>query len=533
MRKIASFLLGIVFLACALPAFVLADTTDSTGSTQPTEPTPGLEFDFDYREFSYDYIDITLSKETDSGFFVEYVKIGNTEIPIVDDNTGCITDVYIGDIPPGVYDISLIMNDGTSITTEKEVVRGGELEVDISLKAVDNRLSATVLDNHGRPIAGVEVIFNINNQKFDTGKTDENGEVLFSYRLPSDTSGVHCVVEDFEKSFEPGITINYKGAVVWLEEKPHDTTTTSRTGTTTTSTTRTGKTNKPATENKTTPSTSKATLPIITGAGTTGIVGDMIAVNVSFDTGVQKSFDYTAKDIAARARLLMHKDSFKYILGDTASSMMLLLQTSSFEITDHHISAAISGKSKYSLFHADETLRIPLELSMQIVNSTLHIDTPVSLSNTEVTIELPVPKSMRKTSKYTVTAAAFDENGKLQLFDTTVKDGIMSFKTNGLTPVVILGFAKPSGMGGGGGTPALAVALIIFGILMLGGAVTLLYFFFLRKPVPEPAEQAVSDIPQLPEIDLSSVGDSVDTDDERFKKGVSLGDLLNKSDDDK
>ena len=237
MRKIASFLLGIVFLACALPAFVLADTTDSTGSTQPTEPTPGLEFDFDYREFSYDYIDITLSKETDSGFFVEYVKIGNTEIPIVDDNT----IVYIGDIPPGVYDISLIMNDGTSITTEKEVVRGGELEVDISLKAVDNRLSATVLDNHGRPIAGVEVIFNINNQKFDTGKTDENGEVLFSYRLPSDTSGVHCVVDDFEKSFEPGITINYKGAVVWLEEKPHDTTTTSRTGTTTTSTTRTGK----------------------------------------------------------------------------------------------------------------------------------------------------------------------------------------------------------------------------------------------------------------------------------------------------
>ncbi|NLN82577.1 MAG: hypothetical protein GX136_08550, partial [Clostridiales bacterium] len=164
MRKIASFLLGIVFLACALPAFVLADTTDSTGSTQPTEPTPGLEFDFDYREFSYDYIDITLSKETDSGFFVEYVKIGNTEIPIVDDNTRYITDVYIGDIPPGVYDISLIMNDGTSITTEKEVVRGGELEVDISLKAVDNRLSATVLDNHGRPIAGVEVIFNINNQ---------------------------------------------------------------------------------------------------------------------------------------------------------------------------------------------------------------------------------------------------------------------------------------------------------------------------------------------------------------------------------
>ena len=229
----------------------------------------------------------------------------------------------------------------------------------------------------------------------------------------------------------------------------------------------------------------------------------------------------------------MHKDSFKYILGDTASSMMLLLQTSSFEITDHHISAAISGKSKYSLFHADETLRIPLELSMQIVNSTLHIDTPVSLSNTEVTIELPVPKSMRKTSKYTVTAAAFDENGKLQLFDTTVKDGIMSFKTNGLTPVVNLGFEKPSGMGVGGGTPALAVALIIFGILMLGGAVTLLYFFFLRKPVPEPAEQAVSDIPQLPEIDLSSVGDSVDTDDERFKKGVSLGDLLNKSDDDK
>ena len=158
------------------------------------------------------------------------------------------------------------------------------------------------------------------------------------------------------------------------------------------------------------------------GAGTTAVVGDKVAINVSYDTGILSAFDYSSKDFADRSRMLIDSKLYGSIVYKN-SVLYLLVQSSDMEISDQHISAAISGKSKYSLFHPEETLRIPMNLALLVDNKSLNTSSPVTLSDDGVEVELPAPKSAMG-SNYTFVAAEFDENGITGFLDTFVEDGI-------------------------------------------------------------------------------------------------------------
>ena len=550
MKKLLPFLLCIIILGCTLPSFVLAKpndnrdntettsststtTTTTTSTTQSTSPPVDLWFTFTYNE-TYDTIYIEWNADDANGLSVKNVQIVGTNYgKSVNDYTGSFPfSIDDEELKPGEYTIILEMDDGTIVNCDQKVERGGELRTNIELFSENNKLTAQVRDNYDRPVSGLIVYYYIGDIEFESVTTDSNGYAKFSNKLPADISDVHCVLNDQENLLASGQVIKYIGNEGWLIN-PSTTGTSSTKSTTTTKATTTRKINKTTTttSSKPKPSETKNTLPIVTGAGTTKIVGDKIALNASFDSGIHKSFDYSPKDFAARARLLVHKDTYSNIIGNSSSSLMLLVQSSSMDITDQHISATISGKSKYSLFHAEDTLRIPVDLSMHIINNSLKIDTPVDLPSSEVTIELPIPKSMKKSSKYMISAASFDKNGITHLYETTVKDGVLIFNTNHVSSVVILGFETPVGFRSGTGVPLLAIGLISFGVLMLGGAGTLLYFFFLRKPAGEAdfvngfdptSGYADSDMYEHDIVSSENADAAAD-------RGVSLGSLLNKS----
>ena len=218
--------------------------------------------------------------------------------------------------------------------------------------------------------------------------------------------------------------------------------------------------------------------------------------------------------------------------------MMLLARTSPFDITDQHISAYISNKSKFSLFRAEETKRVPLDLSMLIVDRSNDVNTTVNMPETEVTIEMPVPKSMKDPSRFIIAAALFDNDGIVAVLNTTVKDGIIQFKTSKLSSVVILGFQNPNGGSKGNDIPFIPLIMILFGILMLGGAGALLYFFFIRRPAvqTDQTDQAGTegfkvvdpDTPYNLPVKNQTDDTNADTDDHSPAQGVSLGSLLNR-----
>lgn len=506
-------------------------TTSPTASTTTTTQSSQLEFDFVY-ENNNDIIRISWNANDANGLRVKLVKIGNKSKFVYDDSGEFSVDL-VNDmqLPPGIYPITLEMDNGNGdiIESQKQVERAGQLQININLIEDNGYIAATVMDNYMRPVSDREVKLFIAGQlieEIDPQYTDQNGYVVFPVSVPEDLSKVKCSVDSFTLLLENGGQIQYEGAEGGFPDNPPSTTSSPSTATTSRQTTATASKTRTKTQTTkksvTTSPTGKQTLPIITGAGTTSIIGDMVAVNVSFDTGVLDKFGYSSKDFAARSRLLMNKTLYSNLVGGSSVSIMLLAQASSIDITDHHISAAISGKSKYSLYQAQQTLRIPLDLSMLIVDKQKGINTPVTMPESEVQIELPVPKSMRKSSEYTVVAAICDEEGITRFLETEIKDGTMRFTVNRLSSLVILGFDNSMGSGFSGGIPFLAIGIIVLGLLMLAGAGVLLYLFFIRRPIPQDAAEDEMSFfhPDSPY--------NLDTQ----KDGVSLSSLLEQDKDD-
>lgn len=533
MKKWIIAIAGIALAISSLPGLVFAEdsttvpsTTSGTSTTATTTPSDELIFDFVYDS---DYsIKVTWNAEDAGGLSVKSVKIGNI-FESVNDNTGSFF-VNIYELPPGIYDVIFEMDDSiTTYTCDKKVVRAGELSINVNLRESDGYIAASIIDDYGRPVVDCEVLLYISGsliEEIDPQFTDRNGNVVFPVPVPEDKTKVMCKVESFYVPLENG-EIYYEGAEGFFpKDPPSSTPSTSTTTTKPTTSTSKGRTTTKRTQNITTTApTTKQTLPIVTGAGTTAVLGDKIAVNVSFDTGVAESFKYSSKDFAARARLLVSKAMYSDIVGGSSATIMLLAQTSNLDITDQHIFSAISGKSKYSLFQPEQTLRIPINMSLLIVDNQHKVNTPVSMPESEVIIELPVPKPMRNTSDYTIVAALCNENGISQFLETKVDNGILQFKTNRLSSIVILGFDNSMGLGiNGGGIPYIAIGIIVLGLLMLAGAGALLYFFFIRKPIPADDSQEEMQYfhPQTPynlNTELKTQGK---------EDSVSLGSLLNK-----
>ena len=533
MKKWMIAIVGIALAISSLPGLVFAEdsttnssSTSSTSTTQTTAPSDDLIFDFEYVS-SYS-IKVTWNAEDAGGLSVKSVKIGNV-FESVYDNTGSFF-VDIDELPPGIYDVIFEMDDSkTTYTCARKVERAGNLNININLRESGGYIAASIIDDYGRPVVDCEVLLYISDsliEEIDPQFTDKNGSVVFPVPVPEDKTIVMCKVESFSVPLETG-EIYYEGAEGLFPKDPPSTTPSTSTTTTKPTTSTASKTSKTTktTRKITTTAPTKKTLPIVTGAGTTAVLGDKIAVNVSFDTGVAESFKYSSKDFADRARLLVSKAMYSDIVGGSSATIMLLAQTSNLDITDQHIFSAISGKSKYSLFQPEQTIRIPLNMSLLIVDNQHKVNTPVSMPESEVIIELPVPKSIRSTSNYTIVAALCNENGISQFLETTVDNGIMQFKTNRLSSIVILGFDNSMGLGiNGGGIPYIAIGIIVLGLLMLVGAGLLLYFFFIRKPIPaEDLEEEMQFFHSETPYNLNTESKTQSKDD-----GVSLGSLLKK-----
>ncbi|MDD2362658.1 MAG: hypothetical protein PHH84_06860 [Oscillospiraceae bacterium] len=549
MKKIILSLTLMTFIVYSLTLTVMAignepttsTPTSTTSTTGPTSPTlPGdLDFSINYIDDN-NSIEVTWDNQKNPDIIVDSIIIGNKSIGIYD-NTGLFQVNIQDELLPGIYNATLIISDSfgnsLSIPTPERIERSGKLNTNITLNEVQERLEATVLDEHMRPIADCEVEYYILNQLIEKLKTDKNGYVKFTKALPVDNDDVLCKIKDYSVYLEmTGREILYVGTESGFPDKIIPTTTTTSAKTTTTKST-TSKTKAPpkitTTQNYTSPPTTTApTLPIINGAGTTAIRGDQIALNVSFDTGIPKLFDNTPNDFSSRARLLINKNLYSNIIGSSTASLMLLVRTSPHNVTDQHISAAISNKSKYSAYNAEDTLRIPLDLSITMVDKSNGINTQVPIPDSELTIELPVPNSMKDKSKYKIAVALFDSNGIKQVLDTSVDDGVISFKTGKLSQIIILGFQDTSGISNSGGIPIIMLLLIFGGIIMLIVAGLLLYFFFIRKPIAQEETEGIKyfdpDTPyDLPDTDdQNEPQENTDNDSDT---GISLGSLINRS----
>ncbi|HIW73800.1 MAG TPA: hypothetical protein H9684_05720 [Firmicutes bacterium] len=464
-----------------------------TGPTDPTGPTgPAAEPRFTF--VNHGGVSLTVSWNAGELPGVTASAVIDGTVRGGPDDTGEFT-VPLGELAadeelyPGVYSMSYQLSDGRTVSEPNPVYVAGELDTSMSVAVENNRIVATVRDERGRAVEGLSVrlLFD-RTQQGGAQTTGADGRAVFPISPPSDLNTVLCIVDN--QTLHGYIQyVGCSGSPTGTVVTPATTTTTSQ-ATTTTTTQGNSTTPSPSTDNNTTPqatttASTEPTYEMIAGAGTTAVVGGQIAVNTSFDTKVASDFGCSAADFAAAARLLIDRDLYTALVGQSGSVLMMEAKTSSFAVTDQHISQAISGLSAYSSYHPEETLRIPLDLSLHLVNSAQGVDTAVPMPGGEVTVQLPVPASMSSGDQYRIAVAFLDENGITRLADTTVEDGILSFKTTGFSSVAVLGFKTEGGSSVTGGMPTISIILIVVGVLMLAGAGTLLYFFFLRKPAPE------------------------------------------------
>lgn len=524
MKKWIPALLSVVVLAFSLPTAVIAENGNDPVTTAVTsgtsEKTSGGETTATKNSelsFSFTYIDdhsitVKWNAKENIGTSVQSVKIGSEEFP-VNDETGMF-DVDFSSLDPGNYSMTYILSDGKPVAASSKVQRGGDLATDMSLSFNNGRLEAKLTDQNGNPVASYPIRLYIDGVESAGGKTNSSG--IFSAIVSSSANEIVCDAEDQTIG-----TIHYTGCKKSIsvsgDTTNNDQKTTAKAQIPTSSVTKANSDN-----DKSTAATTAATYAVINGAGTTKISGDNIAVNVSFDTQVAKNFDYSNTDFAARSRMLINKNAYSNIVGDSTASLMLLAKTPANPVTTQNISAAINGKSKYSSYNAEDTKSVSLDLSMILYDKAQDDTTLVSAPDTEVTVELPVPKSMSDSKQYKkIVAAVYDDTGITNMIEADVKDGSIQFKTKQLSTIAILGFKTPENLNTkGGGIPTFSLIMIITGLLLLGGAVTLLYFFFLRKPIP--ADDTRFDTMPLPEPYTGTDENSKDDSEPKLDTGKSL-----------
>ena len=460
-----------------------SDPESTTGET--TAPTEAPEPQFSFQNSSGESLTVEWNAEDFPGEKSVTVDIGGTNCGTYSDST---FRVSLSSLTPGTYTMTYRLSNGETVTESQPVYVGGSLNISMTVRLSGNRVTAQLRDSYNRPVAGCNVNLLFNNARQETETSDADGNVTFGTALPSDLSVIVCTADNFTSNF-----IRYTGCTASLEgDVVTPTTTTTTTQATTSATTASTPSSSESSESEsssTASTTTVTTYEMIQGAGTTAVVGDQIAVNASFDTQVAASFGYSTADFAARARLLLSESAYTSLVGQSGSVLMMQAETSSAEVTDAMISQAINGESAYSRFDAEKTLRVPVELSLHLINSAQGIDTIVPMPGEEVTVQLPVPSAMNDEDKYQLAVAFLDESGISRIADATVEDGILSFQTTSFSAIAVLGFETDGTAASRGGFPTISIILIIVGVLMLAGAGVLLYFFFLRKPAPEDPEQ--------------------------------------------
>lgn len=508
MKKLLASLLAVVLMVTFLTTTVYAEngdstttggdtsTDESTTTTEDTPPTSPAEPQFEFVNNDGTSLQITWNAEDFPGVSVSVVIDGTVRGD--SDSTGNFTIdldrlVRRGIIAPGVYEMAYQLSNGTLVEEERSLEVAGELNTEMTVSIVNNRITAQIIDEEGRPLADYPINLLFSNYPQATKNTDANGRVTFDVTAPSDHSSIMCTADNRTVGFVryTGYAASPGGQIVTpttstTANQPTTTPPSSDSTTSTSSSQSQTQTQQP--DDSTDVSTTTTTYSMVQGAGTTAVVGQQIAVNVSFDTHVAESFGYSSDEFARRARLLLGQEAYDALVGQNSAVLMMEARSSSLEVTDQFISTAISGQSAYSRYTPADTLRIPLDLSLHLINAAQGIDSPIAMPGDEVTVELPVPASMSDEEEYTIAIAILSENGITRLIEPTVENGILSFPLTSFSSVAILGFQAAGSGGSTGGIPIVSIILIVVGVLLLVGAGLLIYFFFLRKPAPEDPE---------------------------------------------
>lgn len=380
------------------------------------------------------------------------------------------------DILPGSHKLSYVFSaEGGKeiILPVKDLVRTGEADTSVEVTVVNNRITATVTDAWGRPVVGMPVTLTMGNTTLMTVNTNSKGVAAFN--VAPDGGAVTCAAEGFTS--EDGVT--YRASVGTLGTSPGTTGGTTGNGTTGE---RPGTTVRPGTKKPTTTTarstTTARTYATIKGAGTTGVEGDDIVLDATFDTGVVDAFKLKKDDFLGKARFLLPKATYQDIVGSSNGILMMQVRSSAIQVTDAQISAAIANVSKFSLYHAENVRRVTVDISL-LFNSGGKEATMSALPNANYTVQLPVPKDMKDIKLIAV--AATNESGISTPVAAKVENGYLRFDTHYLANFTILGFAEAEEQAVSRVPTLVIVMFVIAGVLFVG-AVLLFYFFVLRKP---------------------------------------------------
>lgn len=402
----------------------------------------------------------------------------------VNDTSGRFT-VKVGNLAPANHPITYVFRlaSGTEVTEKAaDLEWEGNVKTILKLDVENNRIVATLTDSYGNPLKGYPLTLKVATTSLKD-ETDQNGRVVFNVMPPEDRRTVSCIAENRQDG-----KITYTGTTASLAPSTIVTGTPDTQKPTNAPQTQPPRTNPtvnvptavtPGTNPPTTAGT-QATYPVIRGAGTTAIQNDLIALNVTYDEGILRQFGMQQADFSDRARLLVSQELYNSLVGGSKSTIMLSARYSAIQVTDQHISAAISGKSAFSTFDASETERLTIDLGLLLAEANASdVMLPLSPAGDYI-IQFPVPASMQDSP--VIGVALTNENGLVELTEAKVENGNLTFTVKQIATITLLGFPKDGDGGNGGSVPTLVIILLVVGVLMLVGAGLLLYFFVIRKP---------------------------------------------------
>lgn len=379
------------------------------------------------------------------------------------------------DIPHGAHKLSYVFAAGDKTVTlpVEKLVRTGEVDTNVDVAVVNNKITATVTDFWGQPVAGMPVTLTMGNTTLMIVNTNSKGVAAFN--VAPDGSVVTCAAGGFTSA--DGVIYRPSTGALGTSQS----TTAGTTGNGTTGD-KPATTARPITKKPTTttagPTTTAKTYATITGAGTTGVEGDDIVLDATFDTGVVDAFKLKKDDFLGKARFLLPKATYQDIVGDSNGILMMQVRSSAIQVTDAQISAAIANVSKFSLYHAENVKRVTVDISL-LFNSGGKEATMSALPNANYTVQLPVPKDMKDIKLIAV--AATNEAGISTPVVAKVENGYLRFDTHYLANFTILGFAEAEEQAVSRVPTLVIVAFVIAGVLLVGAGL-LFYFFVLRGP---------------------------------------------------
>ncbi len=521
MKRMISFAMGLLMVISLLAVPVLAETDNQNGPTtdpsqEPSQPASNIPSDFDL-EFTIFQVDgntltVQWNREESGNATVTGFRVDNTDLTVSNGNTDTFT-VNLSKLHPGVYtEIEVYLKAAGAaagreekFTKQQFLVRGGDINITIKDLDLDDvgHVTAVLVDQYGSPISGeyydYTVTVWVKGDSSETCRPDENGRIVSKGITDDDTdegkkdvlikaendSSVKAKVPGFEN-----VVFNFVGANKSFFEQTVTTAPTTSNSTTSSSTTSTqpptttAPTEPEITVSPTSPSqstgSSQETLPtyeLVPGAGTTSMMDGNIAVNITVDTNILKTFGLKKEDFDGKGRLIIKSETYQALVGNSSGSVTLNLLSPHVAISDGLIQGAINGVSDFSTYSVSERRSVVFDLSliMTVNGISAEID-PIS---GDYMLQIPVPASMKGAEKLALTIY----NGATLETPVAVQeqDGTIRFKASPKGTYVLMGFMAEDA-GKAGGVPTVVIILLIVGVLLLAGAIVLLYFFVIRKP---------------------------------------------------